>query len=141
MQMQHLSIPGASMSPTSTATTAYLSEALLLDALHRKDVLAGGRQLHSRISPIAVEWVGGERWRIPLCACRSVPCALATVFPVFFPPNSDCVSLRSCLTLRAHKHIHSAAAASSSFRAAASTRSVTSGGGGGDLAERLGGPS
>lgn len=31
----------------------YLADALLFDALYRKDVLSGGRELHSRLYPIA----------------------------------------------------------------------------------------
>lgn len=31
----------------------YLADALLFDALYRKDVLSGGRELHSRLIPIA----------------------------------------------------------------------------------------
>lgn len=42
------SCPPSSFTPTSPSNNrCYLSDALLLDALHRKDVLAGGRQLHS----------------------------------------------------------------------------------------------
>lgn len=37
----------------NAAPATYLADALLLDALHRKDVLSGGRQLHSRSDPVA----------------------------------------------------------------------------------------
>ncbi|TNN66159.1 hypothetical protein EYF80_023637 [Liparis tanakae] len=37
------------------ALLSYLADALLFDALHRKDVLSGGRELHSRLNPIAVD--------------------------------------------------------------------------------------
>lgn len=48
---------------------SYLADALLLDALNRKDVLSGGGELHTRPNPVAGaagrgdEGERGERWR------------------------------------------------------------------------------
>lgn len=39
--------------PPPSVSLCYLADALLFDALHRKDVLSGGGELHSRLDPIA----------------------------------------------------------------------------------------
>ena len=39
--------------PPLSLSLGYLADALLFDALHRKDVLSGGGELHSRLDPIA----------------------------------------------------------------------------------------
>ena len=45
--------------PPLSLSLGYLADALLFDALHRKDVLAGGRERHSRVDPIAGGAAGG----------------------------------------------------------------------------------
>lgn len=100
--------------PPPSVSLCYLADALLFDALHRKDVLSGGGELHSRLDPIArgTTTVGGGVGEmlatapVDVPSARCVLCALGS-FPVVsksncIPSTSSLSSLARSLSLPPH---------------------------------------
>lgn len=114
---------GANVLPLSLRVSpCYLADALLFDALHRKDVLSGGRELHVRLNPTAGSRQGEGETLAPHGRCAfplGAFCARLVVFQlypnpsVFFPPPPSPSPSRS-FTLLAFAHTHSSVLATTS---------------------------
>lgn len=136
VKRQYFSTSGARFC-RARSPRCYLADALLFDALNRKDVLSGGGELHSRPNPIAGAVGGGTRVNREnagdapsMCfSDRCVLCALGS-FPVVskskcIPSTSLSHSLSHSLALspsfpQPTVLTHSSVAVRGSFRAKAS---------------------
>lgn len=131
VKRQYFSTSGARFC-RARSPRSYLADALLFDALNRKDVLSGGGELHSRPNPIS-EAVGGTRVNRENAGdepsmCFSDWCVLCALgsFPVVskskcIPSTSLSLSLSRCPSFPQPTVLtHSSVAVRGSFRAKAS---------------------